>query len=40
MAEAFRGGKSIADIAKKYGLKNLTITKYLKTLFSEAEFKK
>jgi len=40
MAEAFIGGKSIADIANKYGLKNLTITKYLKTLFSEAEFKK
>lgn len=40
MAEAFKGGKSIEDIANEYGLKNLTITKYLKALLSEAEFKK
>lgn len=38
IAESFKGGISIAEIAKKYGLKNSTITKYLKTLLSEAEY--
>ena len=39
IGEAFKKGSSIEDIAIKYGLKNLTIIKYLKNLLGETEFK-